>query len=57
MSVKGFLTGILAGAVVGAGASMLMHASPRTAKKISRDTSRLFSTMGCIADDILAMYR
>ena len=58
MSKGGFITGIVAGMAVGVGATMLMHPIDESCKKkIKKNASRLFTTIGAVADDMLDMYR
>lgn len=58
MSKCSFIAGIAAGIVAGVGASMLIKPMDEADKKrLKKNTSRIFSAIGAVADQMLDMYR
>ncbi len=58
MSKCSFFAGMAAGIVAGVGASMLMKPMDDTDKKrLKKNTSRVFTAVGAVADQLLDMYR
>lgn len=54
----GFISGVVAGTVVGIGASMMVNPlDEKDKKRISRNASHVFTTMGQVADRVLDMYK
>ncbi len=58
MSKCSFFAGIAAGIVVGAGAVMFIKPMDEADKKrLKKNTSRMFTSIGAVADQMLDMYR
>lgn len=58
MSKCSFIAGIAAGMVMGVGASMLIKPMDEADKKrLKKNTNRIFSAIGAVADQMLDMYR
>ncbi|MBO7209012.1 MAG: YtxH domain-containing protein [Clostridia bacterium] len=54
----GFLKGMAAGAVMGIGAYMVMNPmSEKDKKKIAKSTTKVFTAMGNVADNLVDMYK
>jgi gas vesicle protein len=53
-----FVTGIVAGTMVGVGATMLINPlDEKDKKRIAKNTSHMFTAMGQMADRVVDMYR
>lgn len=58
MSKCSFITGIVAGMAVGIGATMLINPMDEgDKKKLKKNATRMFTTIGAVADNMLDMYR
>lgn len=58
MSKCGFITGIVTGMAVGIGASLLINPMDESdRKKLKKNTSRVFTSVGAVADQLLDMYK
>ena len=56
--MNGFTKGMIAGMVVGAGASLALHPfDEKTKKKLMRQTDKMFTTIGAIADEVVSIMR
>ncbi|MDR0405817.1 MAG: hypothetical protein LBH54_03360 [Clostridiales bacterium] len=54
MNTGSFVKGMVTGAIVGMGISMVAHpVDERDRRRIARKTSKMFTTIGTIADNIL----
>ena len=57
MTKAGFITGIIAGTVVGAGVTMMINPiDEKDKRRISRGASRMFTTIGAMADRMVDMH-
>jgi len=53
---NGFMSGMIAGTVMGIGATMLINPiDQRDRKRMAQSTNRLFTTLGSFADNFLDM--
>ena len=58
MSKGSFMTGMITGAMVGVGMSMMINPfTEKERKKVAKQTSKLFTTIGTIADDLMDIVR
>ncbi len=58
MSKGGFVAGIVTGMAVGVGASMLVNPmDEKDKKKIKKNASQMFTTIGAVADHVIDMYK
>lgn len=58
MTKSGFITGIVTGMAVGVGASMLINPlDEKDKKKIKKNASQVFTTIGAVADHVIDMYK
>jgi len=58
MSKGGFVAGIVTGMAVGVGASMLINPmDEKDKKKIKKNASQMFTTIGTVADHVIDMYK
>lgn len=58
MSKGSFVTGIVTGMAVGMGAAMLVNPmDEKDRKKLKKNTSQLFTTIGAVADRVVDMYK
>lgn len=54
----GFIKGIAAGAVMGVGMAMVVNPmTDKDKKKIAKNTTKVFSAMGSVADNLVDMYK
>ena len=55
---NGFIKGIIAGTVMGIGATMMVNpVDQRDRKRMANTTNRMFTTIGSFADNFMDMYR
>ncbi len=58
MSKGSFITGIMTGMAMGIGAAMLINPmDERDMKKLKKNTSQVFTTIGAVADSVMDMCR
>ena len=58
MNTGSFVKGMMTGAVVGAGIAMIAHPMDgRDRRKIAKQTSRMFTTIGSVADNLMDVFR
>lgn len=58
MTKGGFVTGVIAGTVVGMGVSMMLNPlDAKDKKRLQKNTSQFFTTMGSVADRFIDMRR
>ncbi len=58
MSKGSFVTGIVTGMAVGMGAAMLVNPmDEKDRKKLKKNTSQFFTTIGAVADRVVDMYK
>lgn len=58
MSKASFVTGIVTGMAVGVGAAMMVNPmDEKDKKKLKKNTSQVFTTLGAVADHVIDMYR
>lgn len=58
MSKTSFITGIVTGMAVGVGASMMINPmDEKDKKKLKKNTSQVFTTLGAVADRVIDMYK
>lgn len=58
MSKTSFITGIMTGMAVGVGASMMINPmDEKDKKKLKKNTSQVFTTLGAVADRVIDMYK
>lgn len=58
MMSHGFIKGAAAGALFGMGVMMVMNPiSEKDKKRIAKSTSKMFTTIGSVADNIVDMYK
>ena len=58
MSKTSFITGIMTGMAVGVGASMMINPmDEKDRKKLKKNTSQVFTTLGAVADRVIDMYK
>lgn len=58
MSKGSFITGIVTGMAVGIGTAILVNPmDEKDVKKLKKNTSRVFTTIGAVADSVMDMCR
>lgn len=58
MSKTSFITGIVTGMAMGVGASMMINPmDEKDKKKLKKNTSQVFTTLGAVADRVIDMYK
>lgn len=58
MSKASFVTGVVTGMAVGVGAAMMVNPmDEKDKKKLKKNTSQVFTTLGAVADRVIDMYR
>ncbi len=58
MSKAGFITGMVTGVAVGVGATMVINPmDSKDKKRIKKNTSQVFTSIGSVADKVMDMYK
>lgn len=58
MTKGSFITGVVTGMAVGVGASMLINPmDEKDKKKIKKNATQVFTTIGAVADHVIDMYK
>lgn len=58
MTKGSFVAGIVTGMAVGVGASMIINPmNEKDKKKIKKNASQMFTTIGAVADHVIDMYK
>ena len=58
MTKGSFVAGIVTGMAVGVGASMIINPmDEKDKKKIKKNASQMFTTIGAVADHVIDMYK
>lgn len=58
MTMGSFVSGMLTGVAVGVGASMLVNPmDEKEKKKLKKNTTQVFTTLGAVADRVIDMYK
>ena len=58
MTMGSFVSGMLTGVAVGVGASMLVNPmDEKEKKKLKKNTTQVFATLGAVADRVIDMYK